>query len=216
MSSSSFSVLVASFGFDIDFVLRKLATGEFNRVVLFALYTGEESFRRVEKAYHTLSVVCRSLGIDCKIEKIEPSKIMRSVLSVVKGIVESSEVNKVIIYLTGGPRILVVSMLLSTLLVTSSSAEKIEVVVEGEGFECELYLNLLRYAELLKLDERDRRIVFELQTRGPQRLSELEDNTRIPRSTLFRRLEDLEKKKLVRKEDDKYIAEEVINTRCKS
>jgi len=57
--------LVATFGFDIDFVLRRLASGRFNRVVLLALYTSEEAYRRVEKAYHTLSIVCKSMNTVC-------------------------------------------------------------------------------------------------------------------------------------------------------
>ncbi|MEM1831016.1 MAG: CRISPR-associated CARF protein Csa3 [Desulfurococcaceae archaeon] len=204
--------LVATFGFDIDFVLRRLASREYGSVVLLALKTSEEAYRKVEKAYSTLKIVCESLRISCSLNDLEPEVIARSIPSILKNIAEKSE--RVELFLTGGPRILVVTTLLSALLLPKYLAEKINIIVEGEGFECENTINLSKYQELARLDERDMRILLELQARGPQRLGELEKHTEIPRSTLFRRLEELTAKKLVRKENDKYLAEEVIKTVC--
>lgn len=208
-------VLISSFGFDIDFVLKRIATVTgFNRVILLALYTGEDVFRRIEKAYDTLKIVCSSLKIDCILEKINPDKILRHVLTIVKKTVEESE--SVEVFLTGGPRILVSVIILSLLMLPKHLADRVKIIIEGEGFPCTLEINLSKYQELLKLDNRDLTIVFELQTRGPLQLSSLEENTGIPRSTLYRRLEDLIKKKLVVKEEDKYIAEELFNITCGS
>lgn len=210
-----YNVLVASFGFDIDFVIRRLATRSFKQVILLSLYTSEEAFRKIEKAYHTLSAVCKSLNIDCKMEKLEPGKLIRSVLSILQAITHDPEVDRVEIYLTGGPRMLVISTLISALLLPSYLASKIEIVIEGEGFDCEARLDLLKYLKLIGLDERDKKILFELQARGPQKLSELEDSTGIPRSTLYRRLEGLVEKELTIKKEDKYIAEDIVNIICR-
>lgn len=207
--------LIASFGFDIDFVLRRLASREYSKVVLLALYTSEEAFKRVEKAYHTLSVVCKSLqDVECHLEKIEPEKSLRSLLSIIKYNAEKHE--KVELYLTGGTRILVAMTLASAILLPKYLASKIEIIVEGEGFECETKINLSKYQELVKLDERDKKIIFELHARGPLKLSQLEEYTEIPRTTLYRRLEELVEKKLVKKEEDKYIIDNAINTICKT
>jgi len=56
-------VLIASFEFDVDFVLRWLASQRFDRVLLVALKT-HEGFERVRKAYSALSIVCSSLKIE--------------------------------------------------------------------------------------------------------------------------------------------------------
>ncbi|MEM4562204.1 MAG: CRISPR-associated CARF protein Csa3 [Desulfurococcaceae archaeon] len=209
---SSGKALVATFGFDIDFVLRKLASRDYETVLLLSLKTSEEAQRKVEKAYSTLKIVCESLKVTCEHRPLEPGGIARSVLSLLKEITEKS--SSVELFLTGGPRILVATTLLSALLLPKHLAEKINVVIEGEGFECETTINLSKYQELVKLDDRDMRILLELQARGSQRLGELERYTEIPRSTLFRRLEELTTKKLVKKEDDRYVAEEFIKTFC--
>jgi len=209
---STGKALVATFGFDIDFVLRKLASRDYETVLLLSLRTSEDAQRKVEKAYSTLKIVCESLKVACEHRSMEPGEIARSVLSLLKEIAEKS--SNVELFLTGGPRILVATTLLSALLLPKYLAEKINVVIEGEGFECETTINLSKYQELARLDERDMRILLELQARGPQRLGELEKYAEIPRSTLFRRLEELTEKRLVKKENDKYVAEEVIKTVC--
>lgn len=211
-----YRVLIASFGFDIDFVMRKLANREYSKIVLLALYTSDEAFKRVEKAYHTLSVACKSLGVDCILEKIEPEKLIRSLSSTLRANVEDPRVERVEVYLTGGPRILVTALVLSTLLLPSTLAERVEISVEGEGFECEARVDLAKYAELVRLDERDKKIVFELQARGPQKLSELESSTEIPRSTLYRRLEELREKRLVEKEEDEYRLVDIASVVCRT
>lgn len=205
--------LVATFGFDIDFVLRRLASGRFNRVVLLALYTSEEAYRRVEKAYHTLSIVCKSMNTVCELEKLEPAKIFRSVLSILRKAVEESE--SIEVYLTGGPRLLVTAVVALTLSLPKHLVDKVDVVVEGEGFECEARINASKLVEALKLGERDLKVLLELQARGPSRISELTEYTEIPRSTLYRKLEDLQVKGLVKKEGDQYVAEEVYSVTCR-
>ncbi|MEM0470453.1 MAG: CRISPR-associated CARF protein Csa3 [Desulfurococcaceae archaeon] len=204
--------LVATFGFDIDFVLRRLASKDYGSVVLLALRTSEDAQRKVEKAYSTLKIVCESLRITCELRSLDPEEIPRSILSLLKEVAEKS--SRIELFLTGGPRMLIVTTLLSALLLPKYLAEKISIAIEGEGFECETTINLSKYQELARLDDRDMRILLELQARGPQRLGELEKYAEIPRSTLFRRLEELTEKRLVKKENDKYVAEEVIKTVC--
>lgn len=211
-----YKILVASFGFDIDFVVRRLASKGFKKIVLLTLYTNEEAFRRIEKAYHTLSIVCKSMNIECRIEKLEPDKLMRSILSIIQAEVGDPKAERVEVYLTGGPRMLVIATLISALLLPERLVNKVDIVVEGEGFDCEAEIDLAKLLALLKLDSTNRKIVFELQTRGPQGLSELENLTGIPRSTLYRRLKELIEQGLIKRIDSEYIAEDISSITCKS
>lgn len=74
-----YSMLVASFGSDVDFVPRMAATGKYRVVKLLSLYTSEEVFERVRRVYHTLSAVCRSPGVGCEHGGPEPRDLQRGV-----------------------------------------------------------------------------------------------------------------------------------------
>jgi len=199
--------LVASFGFDIDFVLRRLTIGKYNRVVLVALKTSE-GFERVKKAYSTLSLVCNSLRIECILEPISPSTLFRSVYSILQ--YEASRASELEIYLTSGPRILVTTLLLSALMLPKDYAMKIKTIVEGEGFDCTVNIDVYKLLERLCLDERDKAIISVIEGRKLT-LSEIVKETGIPKSTVHRRLEELITRGLVVKtETETYIAKPTI------
>jgi len=204
-------VLLASFGFDVDYVLRRLATQRYDRVVLLGLKT-REGFERVKKAYSTLSIVCSSLKVDCVLEPIEPSNILRSTYSTL--LREAEGADEVEVYLTGGPRILVTALLLSTLRLTGPQAEKIKLVVEGEGFDCSMSVNLHLLLEALRVDDRDKQILLALEGERLT-LSEIARKTGLPKSTLHRRLEELVDKGLVVKtESETYALKRHIEIIC--
>ncbi len=203
--------LIASFGFDIDFVLRKLASGRYDRVVLAALKIGD-GFERVKKAYSTLSVVCTSLKVDCVLEPITPSVVLRSVQSLLLS--EAEKADELEVYLTGGPRILVTTLLLSVLMLPRNLALKTQVLVEGEGFECTLKIDVNTLLGRLSLDERDKTILSVIE--GEKlKLGEIAKKTEIPKSTIHRRLEELVEKGLaIRTETDTYIAKPLAEITC--
>jgi CRISPR-associated protein Csa3 len=214
VDSESFTkTLMASFGFDVDFVLRRLASSQdYNRVILLAIQT--DGFERVKKAYSTLSLVCTSLKRECILEPIKPREdIIRSVFSILSREVEKSYVD---VYLTGGPRILVIALLLSTFMLPQELASKVKVIAEGEGFDCYMEFNVALIQEVLKLDSRDKSILQMLMMYGPLTLSELAERTNLPKSTTYRRLEELMDKKLVEKtESETYRVRNHIQVSCK-
>jgi CRISPR-associated protein Csa3 len=204
-------VLLASFGFDVDYVLRRLSSQKYSRVVLLGLRT-REGFERVKKAYSTLSIVCTSLKIDCVLEPIDPSNLVRSVYSTLLG--ETRGADEVEVYLTGGPRILVTALILSTLMLPELEATRIKLVVEGEGFECSMSISVKYLISRLRLDDRDKAILVALEE-GRLLLSEVVKKTGLPKSTVHRRLEELVDKGLVVKtEAETYMAEPYVDLVC--
>jgi CRISPR-associated protein Csa3 len=205
--------LIASFGFDVDFILRRMATVKsYGRVVLLAIQTS--GFERVMKAYSTLSLVCTSLKKECVLEPIKPGEdIMRPISSILKREVERAYVD---VYLTGGPRILVAALLLSLLTLPKELASKTKVIIEGEGFDCYMELNVALLQEVLRLDTRDKLILQTLVIHSPLTLGELAEMINLPRSTTYRRLEELMIKKLVEKtESGTYRVKNYLQVICR-
>ncbi|MET1160250.1 MAG: CRISPR-associated CARF protein Csa3, partial [Thermoprotei archaeon] len=206
-------ILIASFGFDIDYVASRIISVNPQRVVLLALYTTEEAYSRIEKAFHMLSVMCKSMKIDCKLEKIDPKNLHRSVYTILE--YEAGNADELEIYLTGGPRILVATLLLVTLLLPSNILLKTKITVEGEGFNCRLTIDPKVIVERMKLDNRDKMIISKLDVLGKATLSEIArvlEN--IPRSTIHRRLKELEEKGLIYKMNGYYAIKELLEITC--
>lgn len=203
--------LVASFGFDMDFVVRRLAAKKYDKVVLVALKT-DEGFEKVKKAYSALSIVCNSLKVDCVLEPVSPSTLFKSVHSIL--LYEAKKVDELEVFLTGGPRMLVVALLLSTLLIPKEHISKVSLVVEGEGFDCTATINASMLLDVLSLDERDKAIISALESEELT-LSEISRRTEIPKSTVHRRLEELVKKGLVvKREAEAYVAKLIVDVVC--
>jgi len=198
-------VLVSTFGFDIDFAARRLREG-FDRVILLALGAGDVS--RVEKAYHTLASFCEALRITCELKVVAPGSIVRDVIAILTGVLGDSGVESVEVYLTGGPRVLVVATLIATLMLPLGLLDKIVVRVEGEGFDYTATLDTTVLAKLLSLEDPERRIMHALVKHGPLSLSDVAAKTGLPRTTTFNKLNKLMKLELVEKRDEKYYASE--------
>jgi len=73
--------LVATFGFDMDFVLRRISGRKYDRIILLSLKTPEGQ-KRVEKAYTTLKTVCISMGVDCTLEWLTDKGLVRTIYSI--------------------------------------------------------------------------------------------------------------------------------------
>ena len=109
---------------------------------------------------------------------------------------------------------MVTALLLSTLRLTGPQAEKIKLVVEGEGFDCSMSVNLHLLLEALRVDDRDKQILLALEGERLT-LSEIARKTGLPKSTLHRRLEELVDKGLVVKtESETYALKRHIEIIC--
>lgn len=179
--------LVATFGFDIDFVVRRMGSEKYDEIILLALKTSE-GFDRVEKSYHLLAAMCGSMRIECKLSPIGPRNPVKDIYSTLE-LVAKRNVH-VDLFLTGGPRVLVVSSLIAVLMLPNQLIKRISIIVEGEAFEYRLQMRADLLRNLIALDDRSRAILLTL-SQGSMRLSELYSLTKIPKTSMLRRLSDL-------------------------
>lgn len=192
--------LVATFGFDIDFVVRRMGSERYDEIILLALRTGE-GFDRVEKSYHLLAHICGYIRVDCKLDPVGPLNLVRAIYSTLR--LATMRNDLVDLFLTGGPRALVVSALIAAMMLPDHLGKKINVIVEGEAFEYKLQVGVEMLKKLISLDNRDRAIVMALSQRS-MTLSELVSATEIPRTSVFNRLNDLVSEGIVCRRDGRF------------
>ena len=193
--------LVATFGFDMDFVLRRISGRKYDRIILLSLKTPEGQ-KRVEKAYTTLKTVCISMGVDCTLEWLTDKGLVRTIYSILSEETSKADVE---LYLTGGPRILVISALTAALTLSNKQAGKINIVVEGEAFEKTWEAPLKTLKKLVALDEKSREILMHTAVLGRASLAELARRLGLPKPTVLRRLRELMNEEVVCKVGDEYL-----------
>ncbi len=197
MHSSRASLLITTLGFDEKFALRALTSHKPSSLRVLALYTSEDTWSRVMKAFSQLRVIASQLGIEADIVRIDYHGEKLSVLAGrVKRLLENyaRDATSIVLALTGGPRILVVATLLAAVALPRHLAEKIVLRIEGEGFEA-VVTEPLSNVVPLPLDETMRRIVNLLlqalregRSIGP---TEVSQKLGIPKSTAYKRLQEL-------------------------
>ena len=193
--------IVAPIGFTMDFILRRvLALGKdlVAGVVLVSLDVGDESSkRRVESTVKSLEAILSSQGIVVEHRPLRPGHDLiaraRDAIARARSISSTGDVE---LYLTGGPRMLVVALLLASL-----TGEPARVVVEGEAFDAILQVETGIVQRLLCLDETSKKILSAL-VRGAATPKEVQAATGLPRSTVYKKLRDLEEAGLIRREGE--------------
>jgi CRISPR-associated protein Csa3 len=115
------------------------------------------------------------------------------------------------LFLTGGPRIMVISTLLAALLLPPEYSRKVKAVVEGEAFTASLEVDIGTLQKLLTLDHIERRILLTLlehqQGLTAPRIAMI---SKTPRTSTYRKLHNLENLGLVEKADGKYKLVEML------
>ena len=201
--------IVATLGFDADFALRRLSRGAPKRALFLALKVDEASWARVYSAYNLVQMFCSYSKVDCVLEPIGTSRPVAEVYSILRREAEKNE--SLELFLTGGPRILVISALVAALLLPQRYARKIKTVVEGEGFEASIEVNIGVLQKLLSLGEPERRILVALleHERGLT-APKIASVAGVPRTSTYRKLDLLKSLSLVEEEGGRYrLAENV-------
>jgi len=131
-------VLVASFGFDERFALRAISDHRPRKIIAVALDTGPSARNRVEKAFHQLQLFALSLGADAELLEIrysgEPvSRLSWIIRKRLRSLIEGY--SGVVVLLSGGPRILVVALLLASMALRGGTGGEVLVRIDGEGFD---------------------------------------------------------------------------------
>jgi len=122
------NALMATLGFDADFTLRRLMRGAPGRVVLLALKVDEGSWARVDSAFKLIQAFCSYRRIDCILEPVSIDRPVMEVYSILKRELEGVK-ERLELFLTGGPRIMVVSTLLAALLLPPEYSRSLRLTI---------------------------------------------------------------------------------------
>ncbi|MCE4611615.1 MAG: hypothetical protein F7B17_06575 [Desulfurococcales archaeon] len=198
-------VLVASIGFTVDFVAKRvndIGREKLAETYLVGLYTGDEgAWRRVEQAYNLLANYLKAINVDSELVKVGSGPgLMGSLRNLLynarrkasaygfQGVVE--------VFVTGGPRLLSLAMSLAALLIEAEERAvgeglrvRSRIVAYGEAFEDSLTVDVGNFVKLFSLDKLSWRILREL--RSERSAKELISSLQTPKSTLYKRLGDL-------------------------
>jgi CRISPR locus-related DNA-binding protein len=203
-------VLVASIGFKIDFIAKRVA--DLGRelvkyVIAVGLKTDDEAaWRRVEAAFKLLSSYLSGLGIGSELRSIDSRgalvRKLRDVLAYAYGLAEGNSVVEV--FLTGGPRLLGLAFTIAALTLDDEIRRSVRLVAYGEAFESSLVVPVGRLASLLRLDDTSLKVLLELARAGEVDAKTLLTLLGIPRSTLYKKLRELERAGLVERRDGRW------------
>ena len=197
-------VIVATLGFDADFVLRRLMRGASGRVVLLALRVDESSWARVDSAFKLIQAFCSYNKVDCTLEPVSTTRSIVEIYSILRREVEKHK--SLELFLTGGPRIMVVSTLIASLLLLPEHAEKVKVVVEGEAFPATIEVDIGILQKLLLLDEAERRILVALlQYDKGLTAPKIVAISKVPKTSTYRKLKTLETLNLLERDNGRYM-----------
>jgi CRISPR-associated protein Csa3 len=164
----------------------------------------------VDSAFKLIQAFCSYRSIDCILEPVNIDRPVMEVYSILKRELEGVK-ERLELFLTGGPRIMVVSTLLAALLLPPEYSRKVKAVVEGEAFTASLEVDIGTLQKLLTLDHIERRILLTLlehqQGLTAPRIAII---SKTPRTSTYRKLHSLENLGLVEKADGKYKLVEML------
>ncbi|MDM7275203.1 MAG: hypothetical protein P3X22_003660 [Thermoprotei archaeon] len=185
--------VVASLGFDVDFILRRLRDGDVGRLTCYGLKVDDQGWSRVEKAFSLVKHYCEAVKLKCSLESVGPTSLVSEVKSIIER--ELRDCKSLELFLTGGPRISVVGGLVAALLLPEDLAGRVEVRVEGETFTGVLRFNVGALVRYMTLDEASKSIVK--ASVEPRKILEIVKMTELPRATVYRKVERLATVKLL-------------------
>jgi CRISPR-associated protein Csa3 len=203
------SILIATLGFDADLILRRLTRhGGYRAIKCLGLRVDEASFRRVENAFSTVKFVTERLNTQAELRAFEPGR------GLVRGI--TAEIEKeaakdlVEVYLSGGPRLLIVATLIATLLVDPLFLENITIVVEGEGFEGEIKSRADRLKKLIGLSGEEIDIIKYTAGKDAVKPLNLVKDLKIPKATAYKKLRKLATEGFLEEKNGEYILKQLF------
>ncbi len=193
-------ILVATIGFTADFVLRRITDvgrNQYRKVLAVALDSGDQVARqRVEATFKMLESLLDTLQIESELEYIPPERAVSKGKDVLDRALREAGSNGIVeVYLTGGPRIAVTALAIAAILYEADIGAKgrIQVISYGEAFESKIEIDAAAAVKLVKIsgDRLARNIIEELRRNGALTSNQLLKTLDMPRSTLYKKLNDL-------------------------
>lgn len=196
-------VLVATLGFSMDFVLKRVYDKDLPRVgeaVILALWTDDGSWSRIMEAYRLLEMTLEKVGIRVELERVEyGGGLVRGVRRILRRVALERPGTEVELFLTGGPRMLVVATLLAAASLEEKLAKRFSVTAYGENFPGTLSIGLYHVLALGRLDEKSESILHAIVS-GVVEARKLIVELGLPKSTLYMKLSELERHGLIVRE----------------
>lgn len=208
---------MASIGFSADFVLRRITDVQSRRrvdhVLAVGLDAGDGLWSRVEQTFSILRHYLTGVGISSELRKIRLSHRMikdaRDEIAYGVSLVGDNGILE--LFLSGGPRMLIVSLMTAAYSLDERLVDRIRIVSYGEGFPGSVEIGLRQLRVLSTLDSKSKRIL-ELIRNGVNEVKDLIKMLDMSRSTLYLKLDELRAMGLIYNSRGKwYVREELEN-----
>ncbi len=192
-------IIVITLGFDEKFALRAVSRRglkpEDEVIILIPKPTDE----RVERAFRNFDEILKKAFQNPKVSKVyvEVRDFNKALREIIKAFIERKE-SHFLINLSGGLRILILETFISSLLLNLDA----EIEIEIEDFSG-LISFPLKISYPLVLDKKDIKILNVLKI-NPSDLSKIAKETKISKTTAWRRIKKLQEKNLIKRDREKY------------
>lgn len=211
-------ILVATLGFDERHVIRSIISmgmGGIEEIILLVPDWGLEE--RTIKAIEEIEKIAELAGISSRrvhVEKISVEDFWKAVSRIIELLREiyMKGINEIIISLGGGLRILILETYTAVLFIEECIRKRIKIKIyietKGEG-------PLIEGEEIplcIELTPTERIVLREIVDRRKTTLKQLTETLEIPRSTIWKVLDKLVKKKLLIKHNKQYVPTKTAET----
>ncbi|MEM3906827.1 MAG: CRISPR-associated CARF protein Csa3 [Nitrososphaerota archaeon] len=181
-------LLLATLGFDEKFIIRFLIRHGANRedkiVILFP--TGSQQSEKTTKALETIKKVTEVPIEDLAIDLLNPKKMFRKI----ERVISSPAYQEVIVFLSGGMRILLLITLLAIFL-----SRRLNIQVEIDSEDGDIHLSVPMAAIFAPPNKR--KLLILQGIKNGQTLTEISKNTGFSKATVSREVSQLESLGLV-------------------
>lgn len=203
-------VLIATLGFDEKHVIKSLIDIGMSGVEKIVLLVPDWDLDdRTIKAINTISEISGLAGIGRdkvvikKVNTLDLWKGIRDIINVLHEIYLTG-VDEIVFSLGGGLRILVIEAYTATLLVEPEILRKIIIRVGVEGRGEHVSFKVEEIPICLRISEQEK-LVLTMLMKGIDSISKISSELKLPRSTTWKILQRLVKKKIVEKRERRYI-----------
>lgn len=202
--------LIATLGFDERHVIKSLidiGMSNVYKIVLLVPNWGLDE--RTEKAIKTIRDIAKYAGLSSEksivIKEINVLDLWSGIKDILKTLHDLyiEGVDEYIISLGGGLRILVVETLLASLIVNKDIADRISIRVSVENRSDSVSFKVNTVPICIEIDSVERKIL-ETLFHGYKSLSQISDETNIPKSTVWKIIQRLKSKNIVNVSNKKY------------
>jgi len=204
--------MIATLGFEEKYIIRcALRYSQRYRIRSILLYTSTPTDRyaeeRVERAFEQARrVLGEYLDINLELARVNPYQLLSNIEEMRSQILEQASMDRVIICISGGLRLIVAALLAAALLIPQPVPGNIEVSIEHDAEQGHVEVPLKALEGFRMLDRRHLNVYYKLREIGPAGVSQLARETGLPKTSVWRILNRLVRDGLAIKDGRRYRA----------